>query len=144
MKKLSRILIIDDDPLTGNLHKRVIERCNVAHQVEIASGGEEALDLIKQCIEANNEDELPQLIFLDLAMPFMDGYQFLEAYQGLDFKQKDSVVVAVLTTSFLHKDKNRVKKYQIKDYIEKPLTPERMVELMEQHFGWQTSGSYKQ
>ena len=143
MKELSSILIIDDDPLTGILHKRVIERFNVSSRIEIASSGEEALQLIEQYIRSGNEDKIPQLIFLDLNMPFMDGYQFLEAYHLLDFNHKDSVVVAVLTTSFRHKDKVRVKEYQIQDYIEKPLTEERMMELMEQHFGWQVSSERK-
>lgn len=137
MKKLSSILIIDDDPHSGSLHKRVIERFNVSSRIEIVSSGEEALQRIKEYIQFKNEDKIPQLIFLDLNMPFMDSYQFLEAYYNLDFNPKDSVVVAVLTTSFRHKDKVRIKAYKIHDYIEKPLTEERMMELMEQHFGWQ-------
>ncbi len=137
MEKLSKILIIEDEPLTAYLQKRIIESFKVSHQVEIACCGEEAIQFIEQAIKDEHENGLPELIFLDLNMPFMDGYQFLEAYQKLEFSQKDTVVVAVLTTSFLHKDKNRVKKYGIKDYIEKPLTEGRMQELMEQHFGWE-------
>lgn len=143
MKKLSSILIIDDDPLSGSLHKRMIERYNVSNRIEIANSGEDALQLINGYIQSENEDKIPQLIFLDLNMPFMDGYQFLEAYRDLDFNHKDSVVVAVLTTSFRHKDKVRVKAYKIHDYIEKPLTEERMIELMEQHFGWQVNSQHK-
>lgn len=143
MKELSSILLIDDDPLTGILHKRIIEGLNISSRIEIADSGEAALQLIEQYIRSGNEEKIPQLILLDINMPFMDGYQFLEAYHSLEFNHKDSVVVAVLTTSFRHKDKIRVKEYQIQDYIEKPLTEERMMELMEQHFGWPASSERK-
>lgn len=134
MKMLSSILLIDDDPLTSYLHKRAIEGFKVSHQIEVANNGDEAIQLINQYIQSKSEDKIPQLIFVDLYMPFMDGFQFLEAYQNLEFQNKNSVVVVVLTTSFLQKDKNRIKKYQVKDYVEKPITKEKMMEIMETHF----------
>ena len=137
MEKLQKILIIDDDPMTTHLHKRLLEKFDLSHQVEIALGGEEALQLIKENIDTENEDQIPQLIFVDLNMPFMDGFQFLEAYQSLEFKNKDSVVVSVLTSSYSMSDINRVKEYPVvSDYIVKPLTQEKMIELMERHFDW--------
>lgn len=136
MEKLQNILLIDDDPMTNYLHKRIIEGCKVSHQIEIANDGDEALQLIKNYIQSENEDKIPQLIFVDLDMPLMDGFQFLEAYQNLDFKNKDSVVVAVLTSSFNPKDVNRAKELSVGDFIVKPLTKEKMRELMEQYFGW--------
>ena len=142
MEKLSSILLIDDDPLTSKLHKRIIEGFNVAHKVEVATNGEEAIQLINHLIQSQNEDKIPQLIFVDLFMPFMDGFQFLDAYKDLSFKNKDSVVVAVLTTSFLSTDKRRVKEYQdVCEYIEKPITREKMMELMETHFDWYSHSS---
>ena len=111
----------------------------MAHRIEIASNGEEAIQFINGCIHSQREDKIPQLIFVDLFMPFMDGFQFLEAYKKLNFRNKDSVVVAVLTTSFLHKDKSRVKEYQVKEYIEKPITKEKMLRLMDEHFSTSTN-----
>lgn len=138
MEKLQKLLIIDDDPMTTNLHKRFIEKFEVTHQVEIANSGEEALQRIKGYIQSGNEEEIPQLIFVDLNMPFMDGFQFLEAYQEMEFENKDSVIVSVLTSSFSRSDINRVKEYPIvSDYIVKPLTQEKMMDIMERHFDWQ-------
>ena len=135
MKKLSSILIIDDDPLTSKLHKRLIEGFSVAHQVEIATNGKEAIQLIEHLIQSHNEDKIPQLIFVDLYMPIMDGYQFLDAYKWLKFNNKESVVLVVLTISFLQKDKKKVKEYQeVREYIEKPITREKMMGLMEENF----------
>lgn len=135
MEKLSSILIIDDDPLTSKLHKRIIEGFNVAHKVDVVTNGGEAIQLINHLIQSNNEDKIPQLIFVDLFMPFMDGFYFLDEYKSLTFKNKNSVVLAVLTASFLQADKKRVKEYRdVSEYIEKPITKEKMMELMEENF----------
>ncbi|WP_017732522.1 response regulator [Nafulsella turpanensis] len=134
MDKLSQILIIDDDPLTGFLHKKFIKRHGVPHQVETVSSGEQALQLLNSCIQTKNEDKIPQLIFLEVDMPFDDGFNFLRAYQKLEFKDKDSVVIAALTCSVSSKLKNRIKEYPIHDYVEKPLTEEGLFALMKRHF----------
>ena len=137
MKKLSSTLIIDDDPITVFLHKRLIEIFGVSHQIEVAQSGEEALQLIWHYIKTQNDDKIPQLIFVDLNMPFMDGFEFLEAYERLNFENKDSVVVSVLTSSFSPNDINRVKEYPVVDhYIVKPLTEEKVMGIMQEHFGW--------
>lgn len=137
MEKLSSILIIDDDPTTVYLQKRLIENFGVSHQVEVADSGEEALQLIWHYIQTQNEDKIPQLIFVDLNMPFMDGFEFLEAYGRLNFKNKDSIFVSVLTSSFSRSDINRLKEYPVAgDYVVKPITKEKMMGIMQQNFGW--------
>ena len=67
-------------------------------------------------------------------MPLMDGFQFLEAYQSLEFKNKDSVAVFALTCSVSKRLKNRTKEFLLKDYIIKPLTEERIMGLIERYF----------
>ena len=137
MEKVSKILIIDDDPTTGFLHRRLIEKFGVSRQVEIAYSGEEALELIKHYSQTQDEDKIPQLIFVDLNMPFMDGFEFLEAYQGLEFKNKDSIVVSVLSSSYLPQDVKKAKEFPVVDeYVVKPLNEEKVMELMQKHFGW--------
>ena len=141
MEKLIKILIIDDDPTTAYLHKRLIDGFGVAHQVEIAYSGEEALQLIWHYIRTQNEDKIPQLIFVDLNMPTMDGFEFLEAYGRLDFENKDSVVVSVLSSSYARRDTNRVKEFPVvNDYVVKPLNEEKVMDLMQKHFGWHAHG----
>ena len=141
MEKLTKILIIEDDPTTAYLHERLIDGFGVAHQVEIAYSGEDALQMIWNHIRTQNEDKIPQLIFVDLNMPTMDGFEFLEAYERLNFENKDSVVVSVLTSSYHSKDINRVKEFPaVNDYVVKPLTEEKVMELMQKHFGWHAHG----
>jgi response regulator of citrate/malate metabolism len=134
MEKLPQILIIDDDPLTGYLHKTFIKKVGVSHQIKTLTSGEQAIQYLKECVESKNEENIPQLILLEVDMPMADGFHFLEAYQNLEFKNKDSVAVAVLTCSISKRQKNRTKEYPIKDYILKPLTEERMMGLMERCF----------
>ena len=136
MEKLSQILIIDDDPLTSFLHKTLIKKFGVSHQVETLTDGDQAIQLINSCIQSKAEDKIPQLIFLEVDTPTSRGYEFLETYKRLEFKNKDSVVVAVLTCSISQKQKNRIQEYSVKDYIIKPLNGERMKGLMENYFGW--------
>lgn len=133
MEKLSQILIIDDDPLTAYLHKTFIKKFGVSNQVETATSGDQALQFIKNCIQSQKE-EIPQLILVEVDMPMADGFHFLEAYRNLQFKNKDSVAVVALTCSFSKRLRHRTKEYTISDYIEKPLTEERMTRLMERHF----------
>ena len=136
VEKLSKILIIDDDPLTGYLHKRLIKKFGVSHQVETVTDGDQAIQLINSCIQYKAEDKIPQLIFLEVDTLTSHGYEFLEAFKGLEFKNKDSVVVAVFTCSISQKQKNRIKEYPVKDYIIKPLKEEKIMGLMENYFGW--------
>jgi CheY-like chemotaxis protein len=137
MEKLTSVLLIDDDPTTNFINKKLIEGFEVTNKVEIAKSGEEALELIKHYIQSQNEDKIPQVIFVDIDMPFMDGFQFLEAYQALDFKNKDSVVTVILTSSISPQDMNRAKDFSVGAYIVKPLSREKMMELMQEYFGWQ-------
>lgn len=139
MEKLSGILLVDDDPTTNYLHKRLLESYQVAHRIEIANDGEEAIQLITNYLKSGNEDKLPKVVFVDIDMPFMDGFQFLETYKDLDFSSKDSVVVAVLTSSISQRDKKRAREFPIDAFFVKPLTKDKVMELMADHFGWEKS-----
>ena len=145
MEKLSKVLIIEDDPTTSYLHKRLLQGFEVAHQIEIANDGEEAIQLIKQYIDSENEDKIPQLIFVDLDMPFMDGFQFLEAFKKLNFRKERNapVVLAVLTSSISRQDMRRARDSSVNAYIIKPLTKEKIMELMEEQFGWKKNVNLK-
>ena len=134
MRKLSQILIIDDDPLTSYLHKVLLQKFGVSHQIETVTDGYQAIQLIKKCIQSKNEEQIPQLIFLEVDMPLARGNEFLEAYKDLEFINKDSVVVAVLTCSVSRKQTDCINEFPINDYIVKPLTKKRMMGLMNKHF----------
>ena len=133
-KKLNEILLVDDSAGTNILHKRILERLDVAEKIVIATNGKEALDYIKSDIGGGLHPR-PQLIFLDVNMPVMDGFQFLDAYQNLDESYKSEVVLIMLTTSLSPEDEQRAQQFaDVKGYIHKPLSKVILDEIMEEYF----------
>jgi CheY-like chemotaxis protein len=131
MKRLSCILLVDDDKTTNFVNQLLLQDLDVAHLILSANSGFEALDIINNQCQKNG---CLQLIFLDINMPGMDGFEFLEAYDQMDFPNKDSIKVVMLTTSSNPKDINRLENMPIADFLNKPLTEEKVLELIQKHF----------
>src|SRR4051812_35217001 len=93
-KKLNCILLVDDDDEDNFFHKIVIERMDVTDCIEVAENGIEALKFLKKENQA-----IPELIFLDINMPKMNGWEFLEEYKKLSPDQKARITIMMLTTS---------------------------------------------
>ncbi|MBL0048041.1 MAG: response regulator [Bacteroidetes bacterium] len=128
IKKLNCILLIDDNPDDNFYHERVIQKSNAAHSVLAKTSAKEALDFLaaKKAGEAP-----PELILLDINMPGMNGWDFLEAYQKLDSELKSQAVVVMLTTSQNPDDKKKAEKINIiSDFKTKPLTKETLEEIL--------------
>jgi CheY-like chemotaxis protein len=99
----------------------------VTDQVLFAYNGREALTLIQQqCC--------PTLILLDINMPVMNGFEFMEAYDQLELPHKQSVVVVMLTTSLNPKNMERLEEMLIQGVLNKPLTEEMVRMMLRQHF----------
>ena len=130
MNKLSCILLVDDDETTNFVNKMLLEDIKVTEQVLIANNGWNALQLIKR---QRSKGDCPELILLDLNMPEMDGFEFLEAYEDLQFEQKQLFVILVLTTSMNPGDFERLGKAPIKEIINKPLTEEKLQDLLQKY-----------
>ncbi len=96
MNKLNNILLEDDDPTTNFINKVLLEDMQVTEEVLLALNGRQALDVVKR--QCENRDCL-QLIFININMPVMNGFEFMQAYQKLTFDWKKSVVTVMLTTS---------------------------------------------
>lgn len=127
-KKLKEILLIDDSKGLLSLSKRLLEEMNVAESITVALNGKVALDYL---ISKQNEQEasMPELIFLDINMPVMDGYQFLEKYKEEDIACESNIVM--LTTSLNEIDKEKTKNYPcVTGYQSKPLKKESVIEIL--------------
>lgn len=134
MKKLKRILLIDDSETDNFIHRRRFDKFGMVEQVEIRTDGRQGLDyLTTPCAEGHYPH--PDLLFLDINMPIMDGWEFLEAYRDLPTEQRATVTVALLTTAAGEGDMNRAYGYGVVDAHEaKPLTNDKLGKLMQRFF----------
>jgi CheY-like chemotaxis protein len=134
MKKLNCILLVDDDEPTNFLNKMILEDVNCAETVEVAESGQSALRYLENASE-NGSPSSPDLIFLDINMPAMNGWEFLEQYSNLDQQRKANVVIVMLTTSLNPDDRAKANKMpDVSGFETKPLTPEKLQTILKKYF----------
>ncbi|UOQ65848.1 response regulator [Hymenobacter volaticus] len=133
MPKISSALLVDDDPTTNFLNELTLRKMAVADKVTIARNGKEALEVLLEYCE-NPDLSCPRLVFLDIKMPVMDGFEFLEVYAKLPWAQQRAIVIVILTTSLHARDTERAKRLHVADFISKPLTPDKVSAILEKHF----------
>lgn len=136
MKKLELILLVDDDFVTNFYNEDLLERMDIAHKIHTAKDGQEALDFIlKKGDYKDNKDSKPCLILLDINMPRMNGFEFLEVYKNIDTNLRAQAVVCMLTTSLNHEDKIKADNYPvISSYLSKPLNEEKIQHILTEQF----------
>ena len=131
--KLNCVLLIDDDEATNFLHKLVIQRSGYAEEIVAYQNAEEALTYLGT--ESGGRYPQPDLIFLDINMPRMNGWEFMDAYANLTEEQRGKVVVMMLTTSLNPDDKEKADGIEnITGFLTKPLTKEMLRGVLDRHF----------
>lgn len=132
-KKLNCILLIDDDYATNYIHKRVINKAEITEKIVALESGYEALKYLEQT--DFEEYPRPDIMFLDINMPGMDGWEFLEGYEQLDEKHKGKIILVMLTTSLNPDDKNKSDALStINGFRNKPLTIETLQGVIDEYF----------
>ena len=134
--QLNCILLIDDDEPTNFLNKMTLEQAGCTRQVRIARGGQEALDYLQYCGgDRSVEYPRPDLIFLDINMPAMDGWEFLEHYRVLPAERKADIILIMLTTSVNPDDEIRTRAIpDVAGFENKPLNQPRLDWLLRKYF----------
>ncbi|MBC6610494.1 response regulator [Hymenobacter sp. BT507] len=133
MEKLTCALLVDDDQTNNYLNKLLLSRLQVTDKLLVALNGQEALALVEEhCQEAT--PSCPALILLDVKMPVMNGFEFLEAYAELSLPQKHAIIIVMLTTSLHPQDMERVQKLHVDGFLSKPLTKAKVEGILETYF----------
>ena len=135
MAALSCILLVDDDETTNFLNQALLRRMAITEAVLVAQNGREALDLLHIHCEQAASPTCPALVLLDMKMPVMNGLQFLEAYSQRPLARNPSIVIVMLTTSLNPVDVAQMQRLPIAGYLTKPLTTEKLQQVLHEHFG---------
>jgi CheY-like chemotaxis protein len=121
---LELIMCIDDDPITLMLFKKVVYKAAFAKETIIATNGEEAIRLINSI---SNQAIQPQLIFLDLNMPVMGGWEFLDLFNNSSYYTSNKTKIVILTSTIDPEDINKSKTYpNVIEFLSKPITVETL------------------
>jgi len=137
-KKLNCVLLIDDDEPTNFLSQMVIENANCADGVQIATSGEQAIHYLTNngtSVSDRKEYPRPDLIFLDINMPAMNGWEFLQKYNELHDDHKGNIVIIMLTTSLNPDDRFKSNDIRhVSAFENKPLTEKKLETLLRKYF----------
>jgi len=123
-------MLIDDDADDNFFHEREIKKNDLEHIIITKNLGIKALEYLKL-----KEEPQADLIFLDINMPGMNGWEFLSQYKQLDKVLQSRAIIIILTTSNIARDVARANTYSfVADYITKPLTREIMGDIVKKYF----------
>lgn len=122
MKKINNALLIDDDALINLLHAKLIVGSKIATKVNVVTNAKEALRILKK-LATSNLPEFPEIIFLDIDMPVMSGWQFLKEVEKIPQNVLNKCRIILLGSSIdLFQIKKAKASNMVNDYITKPLT----------------------
>lgn len=131
-------MLVDDDEATVFLTKVFIDLLDLDIPVHTAANGREALDFLEeQSIRLKEGNSFaPCLLVLDITMPVMNGWQFLDAYMNRFSEElKEKIVIVMITVSEDERDIIRaINNPVVKEYIQKPLSDKKLLELLEKYF----------
>jgi len=124
-------MLIDDNEIDNLINQKMIEAASIAENIYTHTGAKSAIEFLRNMEKLEvAEQVLPDVIFLDIDMPLMDGFQFLDEFEKLSLVAKNKCRIVMLTSSINPQDFNRSKKYEnVKLYLNKPLSHDSIAKL---------------
>ncbi len=129
MKTINTIYLIDDDGIFQYLTCKVIEDTKLVEQICLFENGHTAIETIRDKVE--KKAVLPEIILLDLSMPIMDGWDFLDELRLIRPLIDSEIIIYIVSSTISPKDIQRVNSYsEVKDYVIKPITRQKFSDLI--------------
>jgi CheY-like chemotaxis protein len=113
-----KILFVDDDPISHFIHTKILKHLSIDCEIRIALNGKEALDTM---IADQPDRFVPDFLFVDINMPVMDGFRFIQSFHTMQIPGKENTLIIILTSSNNVDDRSRAVDLGIENYIVKPL-----------------------
>lgn len=124
----SYFLLIDDDETTNFINQIIIQKSGVTSEAKALITATEALNFLKQCLQ--NDQDLPEVILLDINMPEIDGWEFLEQFSNLDPKIQNEIKLYMLSSSQNEADVMKADNHPfVSGFLHKPLEVNKLIEL---------------
>lgn len=121
------LLVIDDDDINIFIISKIVEKTGYDVEICAKHNGQLAIDYIKELV--SNNKPLPQLVLIDINMPILNGWEFIEAYEALGLEVNNDMYM--LSSSVYENDIEKAKSYKsVKGFISKPLSIDRLKELL--------------
>ncbi|HEX8548174.1 MAG TPA: response regulator [Cytophagaceae bacterium] len=121
--RFKSVLLVDDDYVSNFIADHLLNKLEVCNNVTFCRNGDEALKFLNDC------DVFPEIIFLDINMPVMDGFEFIETFRDLNM-DKNKTRIIIYTASFRQKDIEILQQIGFNDFIIKPLTEEKLLNVL--------------
>lgn len=127
------ILLVDDDEINNFISIKLIKKALSNTEITACLNGKFAIDQLWE-ITSKNPDKLPDYILLDINMPIMNGWEFLDEYEKLKIDPSHKTKIFIISSSVFSNDINRAKSYPlVVDFISKPLNVEKITDLFKNH-----------
>lgn len=128
---LTHVLLVDDSEDDIFFHERAIVRSGLPSRTSVCRDGSEAVNFLHQCVADASVEDVPSIIFLDINMPRMTGWEFLMEYERLPAALKKKIIVVMLSASMDPRDRERaLESPLVAEFLPKPLTPDKVRDIV--------------
>ncbi len=141
MKKLEKILLVDDDKANNYINEQLLKELDISKQIHVATSGYKALQYVLENCESVHKT-CPELIIFDHYMPIMNGMEFIKELHKIDFINKHEVIFILLGIHSKPEDIQEFKRLGVQEFTSKPLSKEVLLDAYQEYFSRDTAKNH--